>query len=73
MSRRAAAEHAEKRWVRVVANMDAGPYDVYQANSELDEPVWPDEDFTTILQLAFKNRVISSVDDPVIKKLRGEL
>jgi hypothetical protein len=73
MSRRAAAEHAETRWVRVVANMDAGLYDVHAAASELDEPVWPDEDFTTILELAFKNRVIDSVDHPVVKKLRGEL
>jgi hypothetical protein len=73
MSRRAAAEHAEKQWVRVVANMDAGMYDVHAAVSELDGPVWPDEGLATILRLAFKNHVIDSADHPVIKKLRGEL
>ncbi len=32
---------ASKNWVRVVANMALGGYEVYTASGELADPVWP--------------------------------
>lgn len=69
----AAAREAESRWVRVSANMPAGLYDVLVAQDELAEPEWPELKFRDILELAFKDRFIRSVDHPALKALRGEL
>ena len=68
----AAARLAETRWVRMAANMQAGPYDVFEACGELADPVWPDLTFPEILRLAFKDRFIQDLDRAVLKALRGE-
>ncbi len=68
-----AAQRAQKRWVRVVANMTAGGYDVYEAVGALPEPVWPDLSFRELLKIAFKDRFISTADHPVLRRLRGEV
>lgn len=67
-----AAQIAMGNWVRVVSNMSLGAYEVYQATGELPEPVWPEEDFKKLLEIAFRDRYIQSLDHPVIRKLRGE-
>ena len=69
-----AADMAATRWVRVAANMSLGAYEVYEASAELPEPEWPeDEGFQHLIDVAFKGRLIQSVDHPVIRRLRGEL
>jgi hypothetical protein len=69
---RLAAEHAEKDWVRMIANMGAGCYDILVAASGLSEPVWPEATFCELLHVAFGNgRLIDTVDHPVIQRLRG--
>ena len=67
-----AAEIAQKRWLRVAANMGLGAYEVYEAVGELPEPEWPDVDFQEILRIGFRDRFITSVDHPVVRRLRGE-
>jgi hypothetical protein len=69
----AAAKLAETKWIRVVANMAAGCYDVYEATGISVEPQWPDMEFKEILRLCFKDRFIESLDHPFLKKLRGEV
>jgi hypothetical protein len=68
----AAAEMATKKWVRVVANMSVGAYDVFEATGNLPEPEWPELTFPRILEIAFRGRVIDSFDHPLLKRLRGE-
>jgi hypothetical protein len=69
----AAATLAETMWIRLVANMSAGIYDVYEAAAEnLAEPTWPELDFSEILKLAFGKRFINSPDHVVLQSLRGE-
>ncbi len=68
-----AAKCAEKRWVRVSANMTAGMYDVYEATGDLAEPNWPDVSFRDVLELSFRDRRIDSHDHPILKSLRGEV
>lgn len=72
LSARVAAGYAECKWVRVLANMTAGQYDVLVAEKCNDEPVWPEEDFETVLQIAFRGRVIEDMDHPALKDLRGD-
>jgi hypothetical protein len=68
-----AAERAMPTWVRVKANMSLGAYEIYEARAEnLSEPEWPDLAYQELLRIAFrKEGIISGLDHPVVKKLRG--
>lgn len=67
-----AAQEAKERWVRVVADMSVGAYEVSVATGQLSEPAWPTRPFGEILNIAFQRRYIDRLDHPVIRKLRGE-
>src|SRR5262245_6641815 len=64
---------ASKQWVRVVANMSLGGYEVFTAAGELSEPIWPDLSFRELLKIAFKDRFIKDASHPVLRRLRGEV
>jgi hypothetical protein len=66
-----AAELAMTRWIRVKANMDLGAYEMFAAESTIQEPTWPDLPFQELLKIAFRERFINSPDHPIIKRLRG--
>ena len=68
-----AAELAKKKWVKVVSNMSLGGYEVYEATGELPDPEWPDLSFEEIMKIAFKDRYITGMDHPVIRRLNGEI
>jgi hypothetical protein len=70
-SARDAADRATKSWIRVKADMSLGAYAVWEAADNLGEPTWPDLDFWQLVQIAFKNALIDSVDHPVVRRLRG--
>jgi hypothetical protein len=67
-----AVESAKTRWVRLQPDMALGAYRVETATGIADDPQWPDYDFAKLLEIAFKGRVIESLDHPVLKRLRGE-
>jgi hypothetical protein len=66
-----AAASAMTAWVRVQANMDLKSYDVFLAEGKLPDPRWPDMSFPSMLRIAFRDRLISSLEHPLIAKLRG--
>jgi hypothetical protein len=68
-----AAQMAMKGWVRIAANMSLGAYDVFAATADLPEPVWPEIGFEKLLSVAFKDRFISDLDHPVVRRLRGQI
>ena len=69
-----AARRAEDSWIRVVSNRAINGYDVYEAASALGEPEWPEGvTFEMVLRIAFRERFITSLDHPILRKLRGEL
>ena len=68
-----AADLGKKRWVRIASNMSLGAYEVFTATGVLPEPEWPDLTFQKILEIAFKDRFINSLDHPAIRRLQGEL
>lgn len=71
-SARAAAISAETKWVRIVANMPQGAYDVYAAPGALGTPVWPDKLMRDILAVAFgESFIIRDAGHPVVKRLLG--
>lgn len=68
-----AAQLATTRWVRLAANRSLGTYDVMTATAELSEPEWPHAPFRKLLEIAFRDRFITSLDHPVLRRLRGEI
>jgi hypothetical protein len=68
-----AINRACTRWVRIQSNMSLGAYELYEATGQLPEPEWPDRPFHELLRIAFKDRLIDSMDHPVLRRLRGEV
>jgi len=66
-----AAEHAMRRWVRVKANMGLGAYELFEAASTVPDPEWPAVSFQELIEIAFRDRLITNLDHPAIKRLRG--
>jgi hypothetical protein len=59
-----AAERAMVKWISLWANMNAGAYDIYEALGNLAEPRWPDDTFHELLKIAFRDRLVNSLDHP---------
>jgi len=67
-----AATFAAGKWLRVQANMSLGAYEVYEAAGQWATPDWPEMPFQQLLKVAFKDRFITTLDHPILKRLRGE-
>ncbi len=67
-----AARLAKTVWVRLASNRTLGAYDTFRASSNYSEPVWPELTVEKMITIAFRDRMISSLDHGVIKGLRGE-
>jgi hypothetical protein len=67
------ARRAQDEWIRVTADFDSGGYIVFTAPEPLrsKKPIFPAISPEEIFTLAFENRRITSVDDPVIRRARG--
>jgi hypothetical protein len=70
---REACELAKSQWIRLVPDMALGSYRIYQAEGQLSEPVWPGKSLAELLAIGFKDRIVDSIDHPVIRRLRGLL
>ncbi len=68
-----AVEHAKLKWIRIAANMPAGGYDVCEAQAELPEPEWPAHDIDVLVQVAFRGKIITSLDHPIAQSLLGKI
>lgn len=67
------ARLAMTTWIRIKSNMTLGAYEAYPATVELPEPEWPDITFDLVIEKAFKDRKITELDHPLVKKIRGEI
>lgn len=69
-----AMQDAERKWVRIVSSRAQGQYLTETASGQLPEPEWPqDLTFSEVIRRAFEGRLITSIDDIRVKKLRGDL
>jgi hypothetical protein len=68
-----AVEHAKMKWIRITANMHIGGYDIYEAEGVLPEPEWPEHDIEALGDVAFRGKIISALDHPVVQSLLGRL
>jgi hypothetical protein len=67
------AEMAKTVWVKVVGDRQLGAYKAIQPLADLPDPDWGPLNLAQLVQLAFGDRRIDSVDHPVIRDLRGDL
>ena len=57
--------------MRVKSNMSLGAYEMFEAaGANIPEPDWPEHSFNASIRIAFKDKVIRSLDHPVVKRLR---
>jgi hypothetical protein len=71
-SAQAAAEVAKSKWVRVQANFHLDAYVVLVAQDLSAAPEFPELGLEQILRIAFKDRLIDSLDHPVLRRLQGK-
>ena len=71
-SRTRAVELAMQEPVRMASNVSAGAYEVFTTPSKVPFPDWPEESWEDLIEVAFRGKMIESVDHPVLKRLRGE-
>lgn len=60
-------------WVRISANKELGGYDIFEATAKLPDPVWPDISMDELLEVAFKGRIITNVDHPIVQERLGKI
>lgn len=68
-----AAELATTQWVKMFWDPNQRRHRIIVAEALKDKPRWPDEPLSELLRLAFKDRVIMSLDHLVLRQLRGEV
>jgi len=66
-----AANLAKKQWIRLAANRTLGAYEPFVATGDLPEPEWPDKPLQELVRIAFRDRLIDTLDHPVVQRLRG--
>lgn len=62
---------SKREWTRMKSNMRAGEYKVAGLEADIPDPTWPDLTERELLRLAFADRFVSSMDHPLVRKLRG--
>ncbi len=67
------AKAAETTWCRMVSDMNNGIYTHFEPRHDLPDPKWPAISFREIIRIAFRDRMIDSLDHPVLRDLRGDL
>lgn len=68
-----AIRRSEKEWVRINSNQNAGQYEIIIAQDNLGEPKWPEQTMDELIREVFGNKIISSLDHPLIRQLQGRI
>jgi len=69
---KAAIRIAVSKWVAVVARRAANTYDLIEPEDSIPEPDWSSlPPFAEMLESAFEDHMVTSVDHPFLRKLRG--
>ena len=68
-----AIRRSEKEWVRINSNQNAGQYEIIIAKDNLGEPKWPEQTMDELIREVFGNKIISSLDHPLIRQLQGRI
>jgi hypothetical protein len=61
------------QWIRVLTNQETRSYEVLECTVEVPLPKFPEGGMRYLFNIAFRNRVIQTLEHPVLKELRGGL
>jgi len=64
-------KEAMLEWRKQAADKEAGEYVGSPAISDLGEPKFPDVPFRVYLERAFRRHLITTLEDPVVRRIRG--
>ena len=53
------------------SNMSLRAYEIFQAENNIPDPQWPEQPFSELIRIAFRDRLINTIDHPAVKRLRG--
>jgi hypothetical protein len=67
-----AAEKAIREWVRINADMGLGAYKITVARGAIPDPEWPNLTFEELLTIAFRDRLVSSLTHPLVRRYLGD-
>jgi hypothetical protein len=70
-SARDATDIAMVKWVRLKSNMSLGAYEIIIPDAVMADPRWPELPFQELLRIAYRDRMVTSLEHPVVKRLRG--
>lgn len=65
------ARLAQTGWVRLVPDHRLKAYTAVRGSPDLPPPEWPETSFVEVIKVAFKDRLVQSLDHPVVHRLRG--
>ncbi|QDU21261.1 hypothetical protein [Urbifossiella limnaea] len=68
-----AARVAAGQWTKLYWDQTQRRHRIRVSEHMTDAPTWPELPFPELLRLAFKDRTVTSLEHPVLKKLRGEV
>jgi len=58
--------------VRINADMNLGAYKITVARGAIPDPEWPNLTFKELLTIAFRDRLVSSLDHPLVRRYLGD-
>jgi len=65
------ARLAKRKWIRIVSNKSLGAYEIIERDGIGSELKWPELTMGEIMKVAFKDKIISDPDHPVLCELLG--
>lgn len=68
-----AVDQAKQKWIRIAPNMGLGVYDTFVAQGELADPEWPQQNIGQLIDIAFRGKVIRSLEHPMVQSLLGRI
>lgn len=68
-----AVEYAKLKWIRIASNQRLKGYDIFEAEKLLPEPEWPTHGIDALVEIAFRGKIIDSLDHPVVQSLLGKV
>jgi hypothetical protein len=67
-----AAGLAERKWIRLAADMHLGAYQTFEAVADLGDAAWAKESWLDVVKIALRDRRIDSENHAVIRQLLGQ-
>jgi hypothetical protein len=64
---------ARSKWIRIESNLKTGSNDPYVAPLVNKEPNWPKHSMEEILEIAFRGKIITDVNHPLVQGLLGNI